>query len=310
LSIAANLFGVVQPVILAKIVNAAQAGGPDLVPHALFWCGVYGVNTMAFWVCHGPSRVIERRLAYSIYKNFVTSMYRKVTEMPLRWHQDHHTGDTINRVTKAGKALNKFAGEQFIQINIAVRFTGSLLFLAWFSWWVAATALVLSMAVYFIIRRYDRNLMPIVKLVNDREHKLTAGVYDYIGNIVTVLTLRLQRGTHREIRRRFLGMRHPVWVESPLTEWKWGTVNILLVLLQAGQVGLYIAKTLWSGKPLDLGAVVAIFQYQLMIMQIFFTGMMALDQLMRHHMDVLSVEPLLEDHKRMGVAVTEEKPRN
>ncbi len=310
LSVIANLFGVAQPIVLAHIVNAVQAGGERLVPHALTWCGVYAATILGFWACHGPSRVIERRLAYSIYRRYVTSLYRKVTEMPLRWHQDHHTGDTINRVTKAGKALFRFAQEQFMQISLTTRLIGSLAMLGWFNVWIAVTAVVFCMALYLIIRAYDKILIPIVGIVNEREHRLTAGVFDYIGNIVTVMTLRLQRSTHREIRRRFLAMRHPTWREGPLTEFKWGTVSVILVCLQAGQVGSYIALTHWLGRPLDIGVVVAIFQYQLMINQIFYQGMMSAEQLMRLRIDVKSVDPILEDHKRLGIPLVDEEVRD
>ncbi len=309
LSAAANAFVVLQPIILAYIVNTLQKGGETMVADALLWCGAYAGAILAFWGLHGPSRVIERRVAFTVYRSFVSSLYRKVTELPLRWHADHHTGDTINRVTKAGKALFKFAGEQFIPIGLSVRFVGSLVFLALYSWWVAAVAFAVSFGLYLVIRRYDRIIIPLVGVVNDREHRLTAGVFDYIGNIITVLTLRLQKETQREIRRRFLAMRHPFWCEGPLTEGKWATVSIILVLMQAGQVGAYIVYTLWSGEQLLIGSVVAIFQYQLIINQIFYQGMLSAEQIMRSMVDFRSIEPVLEDHRRLGDPVIEEKPQ-
>jgi len=308
LCIIANLFIVLQPVVLAGIVNSVQAGGEHLARNALLWCAAYAGLIIAFWSFHGPSRVIERRLAFSVYHHFVASLYRKVTEMPLRWHQEHHSGDTINRVTKAGKALYKFSQEQFIPLQLAVRFLGSLVFLGWFCWWVALTAMVLCSGLFLAIRRFDKNLIPLMDVVNVREHRLTAGLYDYIGNIVTVLTLRLRGSTQREIRRRFSAMRPPLWREIILNEWKWLAVNMVLIFMQAGQVGAYIALTLLAGKPLMIGTVVAIFQYQLMINQIFFMGMISAEQILRSAVDVRSVDPLLADHRRLSGGVEAEKP--
>lgn len=308
----ANVFIVLQPVVLARIVNTVNAGGPWLIKNALIVCAMYAGTIAGFWLFHGPARVMERRLAFGMYRRFVTSLYRKVTAMPLRWHQEHHTGDTINRVTKAGKALFQFAGYQFIPVQLIVRFVGCLLFLGWYSWWVAIVAAIWSGGIILAIRRFDKNLVPLISTVNEREHRLTAGVFDYIGNIVTVLTLRLEHGTHKEIRRRFLGMRHPYWREVIFNEWKWFIINIALIVMQAGQVAAYIAVTLWLGKPLNLGTVVAIFQYQLMINMIFFQGSLQAEQILHQAMDLRSAEPLLEAYrnyvKAAGDEAEEEKP--
>lgn len=308
LCVIANVFIVLQPLILAQIVNSVQAGGADFVSKALSWCAIYFGSVVLFWTFHGPSRVIERRLSFSVYRRFVAAMYSKVAGMPLKWHQDHHSGDTINRVTKAGRALWRFSQEQFISIQLTVRLLGSLLFLAFYSWWVALTAALFCFALFATIKRFDRRLVRLNKIINERDHALNAGVFDYISNIITVLTLRLQKRTHREIRRRLLVMRHPFWQDTLLNEWKWFLVNIVLVFLQAGQVGLYIFVTTRSGLPLAIGAVVAIFQYQLMINQIFFQGMMNAEQILRYRVDAMAVDSLVEDHRNLAVTASPAKP--
>src|SRR6201999_320347 len=116
----ANIFVAFQPLVLAKIINTVQNNEPDAAHKALLWGAGYGGLTVAFWMLHGPGRVLERRSGYAVFHNFVTSLYRMVTEMPLRWHQDHHSGDTINRVNKAGRGLFSFVQEQFVLIVMAV----------------------------------------------------------------------------------------------------------------------------------------------------------------------------------------------
>ena len=110
--------------------------------------------------------------------------------MPLRWHQDHHSGSTINRIRKAERALFLFAQGQFVTIQIMVRSIVSMAMLSLFSGWVAFASVVSSILIALVIRRFDRDLIPIVRKTNKAEHHLSAALYDYIGNIVTVLTLR------------------------------------------------------------------------------------------------------------------------
>ena len=74
--------------------------------------------------------MLERRLGFLVFRNFVTSLDRKVTEMPLRWHQDHHSGGTINRIRKAERALFLFAQLQFMPIQIILRTVVSMAMLA------------------------------------------------------------------------------------------------------------------------------------------------------------------------------------
>src|SRR5258708_5504679 len=71
LFLTANIITAFQPVVLAQIINTAQKGGPDVLRNALLWSAAYGLITFVFWGLHGPARVIERRTAFVIYRNFV-----------------------------------------------------------------------------------------------------------------------------------------------------------------------------------------------------------------------------------------------
>ncbi len=299
LLLAANAIVMMQPVVLAQIIDTAQAGGSGALRAALLWSALYGGLTLIFWLLHGPARVIERQVAFAVYHAFTDSMYRKVADMPLRWHQDHHSGGTISRVTKAGKALHNFAGTQFILIQVAVRFTASLAALAFYSWWVAAASVVSAVAVIGVMRRFDKRLWPLVDATNEKEHALNAALYDYIGNIVTVLTLRLQGNTAGEIRQRFGAMKPPLWQQITLNEKKWFTLNMMLIFAQAGIVGAYVAAHLAQGAALAAGSVAAVFQYLLSINMQFFNGTIAYETTSHQYIDLRGVEGLEEDHARL-----------
>jgi ABC-type multidrug transport system fused ATPase/permease subunit len=309
LSFAANVVLSIQPIFLAQIINTAQKGGPEALHDTLWWSAAYAGLNLGFWLLHGPSRVMERRLAFIVFRNFVTTLYGKVTEMPLRWHQDHHSGGIINRVNKAGRALFTFSQNQFVILQSLVRFGASLLALAWYSWWVALVSVIASVLIGVAIRRFDRTIVPLVKKTSEREHHLNAALYDYIGNILTVLTLRLQSNTAAEIGGRFDAMRPSFWREVVVNEWKWASASFVLVMVQAGITGLYIAVGLLRGEPLAMGSVVAIFQYLMIIAQLFFQGMMVYENLVYQHTDVHGVDGILEDHARLGVTVAADRTR-
>jgi ATP-binding cassette subfamily B protein len=124
-----------------------------------------------------------------------------------------------------------------------------------------------------------------------------------------VLTLRLQGNTADEIGSRFDHMKKELWPEVIVNEWKWAVVSGLQVLVQAAIVGIYIALHIWRGETLALGAVVAIFQYLVMITQLFYSGMQIYEQLMYQHIDVRGVDQLLDDHAQLAARVITDASR-
>ncbi len=296
----ANLLISLAPVVLAALINTAQQGGAGAATRVLVLSLIYAGLTAVFWLLHGPARLIERRVAFAVGQNFTSHLYRVVTEMPLRWHQDHHSGGTINRIRKAERALFQFANGQFITIQIVIRMIASVSMLAFYSLWVTLATLVCSILIIFVIRRFDRDLIPWVRKTNEAEHHLSAALYDYVGNIVTVLTLRMQDNTGDEIQSRYAPMRQSFEREIVLNEWKWGVASLLLIAVQAGIVGAYIITHIAVGQAIAMGAVVAIFQYLLIIMQQFFQGSLTFEQQLYFSIDVHGVDGLIADHKRLA----------
>ena len=305
----ANIIVSLQPIILGRLINTAQQGGADAMPEVLRLSLYYGGLTFFFWFVHGPSRLVERRVAFNVSRNFIDALYRTVTEMPLRWHQDHHSGGTINRIRKAERALFNFAQGQFMPIQVIVRTLASAAMLALYSVWVSLAAIISSLLIAWVIRRFDRTLTPIVHKTNESEHHISSALYDYIGNIVTVLTLRMQGNTGDEIQNRYDQMKGGFWKQIMVNEWKWATINLLLIVTQIAIIGVYIVLNMSAGSAIALGSVVAIFQYLNTIIQQFFQGSQIFEQQLYYSIDVHGVDQLLADHGRLVIASALPKPR-
>ncbi len=296
----ANIIVSLQPVVLARLINAAQAGGDGAMIRILWLSLLYGGLTVFFWCLHGPARLIERRTAFNGGRSFINSLYRVVTEMPLRWHQDNHSGSTINRIRKAERALFGFSQGQFVTIQIIVRIFISTLMLGFYSPWIMGASIVSNVFVAWMIRRFDHDLTPVVRKTNEAEHHLSSALYDYIGNIVTVLTLRMQGNTSNELQGRYEKIKTSFWREVVINEWKWASINFLLIFTQMAIVGVYMVMHMSAEKAVALGSVVAIFQYLLNIMQQFFQGSMTFEQQLYYSIDVHGVDELLADHARFA----------
>ncbi|MGB4101934.1 MAG: ABC transporter ATP-binding protein [Alphaproteobacteria bacterium] len=296
LCITANIVLLFQPWAFGKIVDLLQLPPSDLLPQLMSWCAIYCGLVLVFWCFHGPARIMERRLAFVIFRNFTNHYYAKIMALPLRWHQDHHSGATINRISKAGQALDTFAGEQFIIIQSAVRYIGTLAALCYYAPIIAAgTFLLTGSAFVFSLWMDKTHLIPLYQRVNEYDHRVKAGLFDYISNIVTVITLRLTRSTQDEIDARIGAVRTARWREITLNEMKWCVGFITVSITQILMLLLYVTTHMNTGSVMALGPVVAIFQYLVIINQLFFQFMLSYQNYVRWQTDVRAVDGIAAD---------------
>lgn len=52
--------------------------------------------------------IMEQKLAFNLGRNFLHERYHQALHLSVKWHQDHHSGATINRIRKAHDALRGF----------------------------------------------------------------------------------------------------------------------------------------------------------------------------------------------------------
>lgn len=154
------------------------------------------------WAMHGPGRVLERFMAVRIRERFADALYAKAVALPLRWHERHHSGDTIQRMAKATQALFGFSQNQFIYLQNSVSLVGPLAALCLVSAWTGAAAVLGYAVIFAILVRFDRIMVFLLNEENRFERRYAAELIDCLGNISTVLTLRLQSATRSAVAAR------------------------------------------------------------------------------------------------------------
>lgn len=261
LSIGANLAMLTTPYVFGRVFNTLQKGGADMMPHLEAWLAVYAGLTVVFWVLHGPSRVIERRLAFLIKERFVDAMYGMLKSLPMKWHQDHHSGDTINRINKAAAALYGFSEEQFVFIGLFMTFFGPVVALFFISPLVAGIALLCSLITICILSRFDHILIPLLEKENNLEHHFSSAFFDYVSNITTIISLRIGDRTRKELGRRFSSIFPVLWRSILVNEYKWFALSMCTVLIDACIILFYIWHQVHSGIGIMIGTTITVHQY-------------------------------------------------
>src|SRR5450755_1291535 len=133
LFILASAVVAMNPLLYGWFINALQKDGVGMIRYAWIYGLAFLVLKLMEWGFHGPARVIERRLAFNLSRNFLQELYHQTLHLPVKWHQDHHSGATINRIRKAYEALKDFFQNGFLYLYTLTKFLSSFIAMVFFS---------------------------------------------------------------------------------------------------------------------------------------------------------------------------------
>ena len=299
--IVANVIFMTQPYVLGELINTLQEGGDNLKQETMKWLLYYVAGTVFFWVFHGPARVIERDVAYTVQKSFNMHFYRQLTRLPLHWHHDHHSGSTINRINKASGAITGFSESQFVYLQSIVRFVCVFVALALVDIYVSLALFVISCSIFYMLTKFDVVIMRLNHIINEKSHKFSAFLYDFVGNIQNVIMFNLAKFTKGQLSDAMQDWYPPYRKTLTLVEWKWGLMSLLIVLSHFVVLYFYIAHHLSTGNALMLGTLVAIFQYMLRLDSVFVVVAQNYAHLICIHTDFCAVDKIQETYDTIGI---------
>jgi ABC-type multidrug transport system fused ATPase/permease subunit len=261
LLIMAQLVKLLIPYYTGEAINAMQApGGPDLYTAAWDMAAIFVVCLIG-WVFHAPGRALERFTAIRIRERFADTLYAKAVALPLAWHEQHHSGETIQRVEKAGNALFNFSQHQFIYLQNAVSLLGPIVAIFVLSVPTGVAAIAGYAVIGLVLVRFDVVMVRLNRAQNRAERRYSAALVDCLGNISTVLTLRLEKATRRLLGEKLAGVFAPLRSGILLNETKWCVIDILNNGLRCGLAALYVWLAWRSGNGVLLGSAVMVYQY-------------------------------------------------
>jgi ABC-type multidrug transport system fused ATPase/permease subunit len=261
LLLGAQLVKLAIPYYTGAAVNDLQAGGAEALAAAGHDILMIFLACVGGWTLHVPGRVIERNVAARIRERYADWLAAGILHRPLPWHEAHHSGETIQRTTRASAALFGFAEHQFVYLQNAVSIIGPIaaIFL------ISAPTGVLALAGYgviaLVLARFDRVMVRLAAEQNRREARYVAALADALGNFSTVLALRLEGAARRTVGERLAAMSEPYRRSIVANEAKWCVIDLLNNGIRCGLAVLF-AWLVWreSGSVL-LGSAVMVFQY-------------------------------------------------
>jgi ATP-binding cassette, subfamily B, bacterial len=290
-----------QPFAFAMVINTLQKNSDSMIKEVVSWLLIYILCFFVFEVFHRSARFIERFVAFRCRKRFITSMYDHLQSLPLEWHSDNHSGAVIDRVNKAGNAINYFGESQSTYVSVFMKFWGPLIILWAISPVISIVTVISGLIVVVVTRKLYSLSVPEYRSQNDKLHKVATALHDYVSNIRTIIMLRLGKFAKMDIDSRLNRVLPHIAKENVITQIKCFITSLIVVSLDVGLIFYYIASQNQAGAVILIGSVTAIFQYSRQCMSSFqfYTG--DYESVIHWKTDFEAVKPILDAKENLHV---------
>ncbi len=307
----ANILLLLEPIAIASLLNSIQQAATTENPMqqmTLAFVAMLAING-GFWVFHGPARVMENNTAFYARTRFRHHLFRIVTSLPVQWHKDHHSGQTINKMSKSTHAVYEFMANSWQFVEMIVRLLGSVIALFLLLPVAAFIAVGVSVVALIIVFLFDIFLLKSYEALNEKDHFVASALHDYVTNIITVITLRLEKLTQTELWQRmshyFPLYRKNVWVN----EVKWFLTTMIIAVMTVAVLAWYAVTTLNAGDVLLAGTFFMLYDYLQKIGNSFYTFAWKYSGTIQQYADLASAKNILSAEKNDG-ALSLSLPKN
>jgi len=286
-----------RPVVFAYFLNAIQVRGISgaTLPHLFSLLLLFLMCELVFWAFWGPARIIEQKTAFLVRKNYKEHLLKGVMALPLSWHVDHHSGDTIDKIEKGTTALFSFSEYTFEFLKAFITLVIAIGALLYFNVLAASVVIIAAIFIFYIMIIYDRRLVPGYKILNKFENTISEKVYDVISNITTVIILRIEHVVFGSIRTAIQAP-FPQFRQTALdNEYKWfwaATLGQFSVVLA---IAIYLFSVVHSGAIILIGSVYVVYSYAAKVRETFFSFAQLYNRALRYRAGVANAELLSSD---------------
>ncbi len=310
LSVGANVFWALEPLVVGFVLNAVQTEGVSAatLPKLLGLLGIFLLLDVVAWACHGPSRQREIKNAYRVKIAYKEHLLKGTMALPLSWHTDHHSGDTIDKIEKGAGALSSFSEGTFQIIQALILVVAGLGALFYFDRIAGIAVLVLLTPAFFLLSRFDRILVPGYKKVSLLENESSERVFDALSNITTIIILRVNALVFGALDAAIAKPVPQVSKNALVNEWKWFTASVLGRFAAVVVLALYLIQSVSAGTIL-IGTLYILYGYVDRIRGVFFQFAYLYNDIVRYRALVSNAELLSSDFMLSDESETANLPK-
>lgn len=298
MSVSANLILALEPLIVGIFLNTIQVRGvhSNTLPTLFFILSLLPMMEICFWCLHGPSRVIENRNAFFVRRSYKNYLLDGAMALPMEWHTDHHSGDTIDKIEKGTTALFNFSERTFEIIQGTITLITAFCAMFFFDILAGSVALGITILTFFVLTRFDKRLIPGYKIVNRAENTISAKIFDALSNVTTVIILRVETLVLKSIDEFIKKPFERFHKNNKINEWKWFSASIFGRVAVVVVVGIYLLQHMAVGAVL-VGTIYILYGYANQIRDTFFKFAYLYNDIVRYRASVSNTEELSMDFR-------------
>ena len=304
--VVSNVIVATNPLFYGWFVDEVQQRGAAVITTGWIYAGGFLLLKLVEWAFHGPARVMERKLAFNISKNFLDELYHKVLHLPLDWHQEHHSGSTMNKLKKSFEALRDFFQSGFIYLYSFWKFIFSFAAMLYFSPLFGAIGVVLGFIAVLIIMRFDKPYVKTLREVNQKEHEVSSNLFDTLSNIRTVITLKLEGRIHDSLLDRLSAVLTPFKRNVMINELKWFTAQMMVALIYCVSVFGYIHQHYVPGEIFQIGGLIILIGYVNQFTSVFNDIAAQYTQIVKYDTEIQNIAEIEKAYERRRISPTGE----
>lgn len=307
----ANIVFALNPILYGWFINKIQEDSKNVLKHTLWFAAGFVGLRVGEWIFHGPARVLERQLAFNLSRNFLQEMYHQALHLPVKWHQDHHSGSTINRIRKASQALKTFFENGFMYLHALSKFVFSFAAMLYFSPLYGSIGILMGVFTIWVILKFDKPFIKTLNEVNEKEHIFFSTLFDSLSNIITVITLRLEKSMENGLMSKVKDMYPPFMKNVIINEKKWFVADTLVALTYGIIAYGYVYQNWQPNTVFYVGGLVTLLGYVNQFTSVFHDIAWQYTEIIQHNTDVQTAKSIGEAYaSQHRPETTETLPQN
>jgi ABC-type multidrug transport system fused ATPase/permease subunit len=252
------------PVALGSIFDVFVDKGftPQAFELAFYWIGLYvGLRMLVTGTQHW-SRYLGGTTSYTTRFRKLQQVFSSLISFPLKWHVHHHTGENLSKLNRSVGAIESVINNYTWQIVEGMfRFALAASVIFYMDMEVAGTVLLLGFLTIFVMLSFNSRLTKTIRLNNRFYDKQNRTCADYLNNIITVKTLRLEAPAVSyltEHREEGFALSKKIWKYQEL---KWGTIDVGQGLIMGTALLIYFNNHIASPSSFSTREVFVLIDY-------------------------------------------------
>ena len=309
----AGIISLTHPLILGLIFNKVQdqITSQAELRNLIYTISLLLVVNIAFWLFHGTARILEQKTGFFANRNYVNSKIEKILDLPIKWHKDHHSGSTIDKINKGSYAINAFSRDTTFDIYYAITsLFGSVIILLFFDLTAALLALAFSFLTLYFIYKMDLRLNKQYKEINKYSNKTSAKIFEYLSNVITIITLRLKQTVKKEIDNRIMASYNVEKKSIFLNEIKWAISSIAISVMTVIVLGLKAYTDYNAEGLIRIGTLYILYGYLEQVGQTFYRFASLYGNVVRYSSQIENAKPIDQAFENIQAETSERVPHN